>query len=93
VRMVHRCLLDGYQQEFGLVERFGVAVTRLEEFFREAVAAGEMRVSRPEILARSIVGPTFVLFLWSIHEGERFTVEELAEPISEMLLNGLVIQR
>lgn len=88
-RMIHRCLLDGQQEEFGLVEKFRVNAERLEAFFRQAVASGEFRPVNPEIAARTILGPTFVFSLWNIYEGERFDVETLAEEISSQMLRGL----
>jgi AcrR family transcriptional regulator len=88
-RMVHRCLLDGQQQEFGLVEKFHTAVERLEAFFEEAAAAGEFRKVNPQIAARALLGPTFVFSLWRISEGERFSRDEIAAQITEQLLLGL----
>src|SRR5688572_13610677 len=42
-RVVHRCLLDEHQKEFGLVERFAEGTRRFEAFLREGMEAGEFR--------------------------------------------------
>jgi len=88
-RLVHRCLLDGHQEEFGLREKFQRSVERLEAFFREAAAAGEFRSVDPEITARSILGPTFIFSLWGISEGDRFPIDAIAEQVTGQLLFGL----
>ncbi len=87
-RMVHRCLLDGYQEEFGLVQKFRGNVERLEQFFREAAAVGEFRTVDPEIAARTFLGPSFVVSMWQIHEGERFDLDVLSDQIIGQLLHG-----
>jgi AcrR family transcriptional regulator len=88
-RVVHRCLLDGDQEEFGLAEKFRGGVERLEAFFREATAAGEFRPVHPGMAARALLGPTFIFSLWQAYEGERFPREELAAHITEQVLLGL----
>jgi AcrR family transcriptional regulator len=88
-RLVHRCLLDGYQEEFGLVQKFNRSVERLEAFFRDAVAAGEFRAVDPAITARSFLGPTFVFSLWRISEGDRFSRDAIAAEVTAQLLRGL----
>ncbi|MFN3652259.1 MAG: TetR/AcrR family transcriptional regulator [Armatimonadota bacterium] len=87
-RMVHRCLLDRHQEEFGLVEKFQANVQVIEAFFREAVEAGEFDVDRPELAARTLLGPTFVYSLWRVYEGDRFTPEELERHVTSLLLRG-----
>ena len=89
-RAVHRCLLDGYQEEFGLIQAFTCGIGRLEAFFREGMAAGEFRQMNPEIAARSLTGPMFMFMLWRISEGERFAREEVAAQVTEQLLHGLL---
>ena len=91
-RIVHRCLLDGLQEEFGLVDRFRGGLDRLETFFREGVAAGEFRPMDPAIMARSFIGPTFVFSLWRIYEGDRFPREAIVREITAQLLNGLRVR-
>ena len=88
-RMIHRCLLDGQQDEFGLVQRFRTATARLVEFFRDGMAAGEFRAGDPEILARTVIGPTFVCSLWNIAEPEHFDLVRVGDEIERMLLHGL----
>lgn len=87
-RVVHRCLLDGYQDEFRLLEKFQGGMTRLEAFFREASASGEFRPLDPAIAARSFVGPMFIFSLWRMFESDRFSQEELALELIAQLLNG-----
>ncbi len=88
-RVVHRCLLDGHQEETGLVEKFQAAADHLERFFRDAVARGEFRAVDPAITARTFLSPTFIFSLWKLYEGERFDPEEIAVQITELLLRGL----
>lgn len=89
-RMVHRCLLDGQQEEFGLVEKFRRhGLERLVQFFRDGMAAGEFRTGDPEILARTFIGPTFVCSLWNLAEPELFDPARTADSIVGMLLHGL----
>lgn len=89
-RVVHRCLLDGHQEEFGLTEKFAVAVARLEAFFAEGAAVGAFRPLHPGITARSFLGPTFVFSLWRAYEGDRFPLQEIADEITGQLLHGLL---
>lgn len=89
-RIVHRCLLDGYQEEFGLPERFNAAVRRLEQFFAEGAAAGEFRPADPGLLTRTCIGTTFVFSLWRIYEGDRYSREAIGAEITALLLRGLV---
>jgi TetR/AcrR family transcriptional regulator len=88
-RLVHRCLLDDHQAEFGLVQKFRVNMDRLETFFREAAASGEFRPLDPEIAARTVLGPIFIFSLERIHDRDRFTPDELAPEITRLLLAGL----
>lgn len=88
-RIIHRCLLDGRQEEFGLVQKFNHSVERLEAFFREAIAAGEFREMDPAIAARTFIGPTFVMSLWRISEGDRFSLDHLADEVAAQVLLGL----
>lgn len=87
-RVVHRCLLDGYQDEFRLLEKFQGGMTRLEAFFREASASGEFRQVDPAIAARSFVGPMFIFSLWRMFETDRFSREEIAVELVAQLLDG-----
>lgn len=87
-RVVHRCLLDGYQDEFRLLEKFQGGMSRLEAFFQEASASGEFRPLDPAIAARSFVGPMFIFSLWRMFESDRFSREELAEELIAQLLDG-----
>lgn len=87
-RVVHRCLLDGLQQEAGL-DRFNEAVRRLELFFQDAAAAGEIGPVDPALSARALLGPTFIFSLWRIYEGGRFSREEVVRCVSGILLQGL----
>lgn len=89
-RLVHRCLLDGHQDEFGLVRHFRQSLERLVQFFREGMAAGEFRPGDPEIIARTFIGPTFVCSLWNLAEPELFDPERTAESVVRMLRAGLV---
>lgn len=91
-RLVHRCLLDGHQEELGLVQKFNHSVERLEAFFREAIAAGEFRAVDPAITARSFIGPTFIFSLWRITEADRFSMEAIAEEVTAQLLCGLQVR-
>ena len=88
-RIIHRCRLDGLQEEVGLVERFRATVDRLEAFLGEAMASGEFRDADPRITARTLVGPTFIFSLWKLYEGDRFEPAELARQITGQLLHGL----
>ena len=88
-RIVHRCLLDGHQEEFGLVEKFTRCVARLETFLREGIETGELRPVDPAITARSLLGPTFVYSLWNIAERDRHDPGAIAEVITTLLLRGL----
>jgi AcrR family transcriptional regulator len=88
-RIVHRCLLDGYHEEFGLPARFERGIGRLEAFFRDGMAAGEFRPLDPAITARSFIGPMYVFSFWRLYEGERFSREAIAEAITAQLLDGL----
>lgn len=88
-RIVHRCLLDGYQEEFGLPEKFGAGIERLERFFEEGAAAGEFRAVDPGLIARCCVGPTFIFSLWRIYEGDRYPREAIADQITALLLRGV----
>jgi len=88
-RVVHRCLLDGHQEEVGLAEKFRVALERLEQFFREAAAAGEFEALDPAIAARTFLGPTYIFSLWKLYEGMRFDPEQVAAQITRQLLHGL----
>jgi AcrR family transcriptional regulator len=92
-RVVHRCLLDGYQEEFRLLDKFQGGMQRLETFFREAGESGEFRVVDPAIAARSFIGPMFVFSLWRIFEADRFAREVLAKELSAQLLHGFVNTR
>lgn len=88
-RLVHRCLLDGLQKEFGLLEKFSTCVGRMETFFREGMEAGAFRRVDPQIMARTFLGPTFVVALWRLSEGEIFPREQIADQIAAMLLRGI----
>lgn len=88
-KLVHRCLLDGLQEEFGLREKFSTCVVRMEAFFAEGIAAGAFRPMNPTITARTFLGPTFVVALWRMTEGEQFPCDEIAEQVAAMLLGGL----
>ena len=87
-RVVHRCLLDGYQEEFQLLDRFQGGMQRLEAFFREAGESGEFRVVDPAVAARSFVGPMFVFSLWRNLEPDRFSREHLEKELTAQLLHG-----
>jgi AcrR family transcriptional regulator len=87
-RVVHRCLLDGYQQEFQLLDKFQGGMQRLEAFFREAAESGEFRPVDPAIAARSFVGPMFVFSLWRMFEPDRFAREQLEKELAAQLLHG-----
>jgi AcrR family transcriptional regulator len=93
VRVVHRCLLDGFQAEVGLVERFREGMGRLEGFFREAIAAGEFRDLNPAIAARALLGPMLIFTLWRPVEEEPFAPEEIAEQLADQALSGLTQSR
>ncbi|HEU4752455.1 MAG TPA: TetR/AcrR family transcriptional regulator [Armatimonadota bacterium] len=88
-RVMHRCLLDGHKREMEPEDRLDRTIGRLEAFLREGVAVGELRPCNPAILARTLLGPTYVFSLWELFEGMRFTPEETARQITEMLLHGL----
>lgn len=88
-RMIHRCLLDGQQEVFGLTRRFRQSLQRLVEFFRQGMDAGEFRPGDPEIIARTFIGPTFVCSLWNLAEPELFDPETTGASIVAMLLYGL----
>jgi AcrR family transcriptional regulator len=88
-RVVHRCLLDGHEEEFGLLEKFARTLARMERFFEEGTAAGEFRAVDPAITARTFIGPTFVLSLWSDADRQRFSRDTLAAEITSQLLRGL----
>jgi TetR/AcrR family transcriptional regulator, cholesterol catabolism regulator len=92
-RVVHRCLLDGHQEEVGLVEKFQVVVEELEQFFRDAVAAGEFRPVDPTIAARTFLGPTYIFSLWKLYDRSQFDPEEVAAYITDLLLRGLIQSR
>lgn len=87
-RVMDRCLLDGHQEEFRLMEKFAAGMGRLEGFFRDGVSAGEFRVIDPAIAARSFIGPMFMLTRWRMTEGERFSRETLAREVAAQLLDG-----
>jgi AcrR family transcriptional regulator len=87
-RVVHRCLLDGQQEEFRLLETFHAATGRLEAFLQEGMEAGAFRPMNPAIAARALMGPTYVFSLCRISEGELFAQDEIAEVITAQLLHG-----
>jgi AcrR family transcriptional regulator len=87
-RVVHRCLLDGHQEEVGLVEKFQAVVTRLEQFFRDGIAAGEFRPVDPGITARTFLGPTYVISMWKF-TGQEFDREQIGRQITDQLRCGL----
>jgi AcrR family transcriptional regulator len=92
-RAVHRCLLDGYQEEFKLLEKFAGAMERLEGFFRDGMAAGDFRRMDPQIAARSFIGPMFIFMLWRISEGDRFSREAIVAEITTQLLDGFRVEK
>jgi AcrR family transcriptional regulator len=91
-RVIHRCLLDGHEAEFGLLDKFNECVGRMERFFRQAAEAGEFRAVDPAIAARTFLGPSFILSLWPQAERNRFSREAFAEEITALLLRGLKIE-
>jgi AcrR family transcriptional regulator len=83
MRVVDRCLLDGHVQELGLAAGFQTTVGRLERFFREGCASGELRPVDPELAARVILGPGFIFSMWRLYEGSRFTEEQLGQFVAD----------
>jgi len=92
-RVVHRCLLDGQQEEFRLLDTFHAATARLEAFLREGMEAGVFRAVNPAIAARALIGPTYIFSLCRITEGELFSPEEIAEGITTQLLRGYALEQ
>jgi AcrR family transcriptional regulator len=88
-RVVHRCLMDGHQQELGMVERFEQEIKRLEQFFRDGMAAGEFRVLDPALTARTVLAPTYMFAQCRNYSSERFDEEQITAHVTTLLLNGL----
>ncbi len=89
-RVLHRCLLDGHQDEFGLVENTHSPVTRLEEFIRAAIVTGECRPLDPAVAARTFLGPSFLLFLWRMCEGEQGDPQTVIDTATALVRHGLL---
>lgn len=90
-RVIHRCLLDGHEEEFGLSQRYHAKMERMARFFREGAEAGEFRTLDENILARTFLGPTFVLSLCPRLERCRFTRDDIAAEITRQMLHGLKV--
>ena len=88
MRVVDRCLMDGHVEELGLTGKFAGTVAHLERLFREGSAAGELCCPDPAFGARLLLGPGFIFSMWKLFEGERYSEAELAEKISDQLLDG-----
>jgi hypothetical protein len=89
-RVVHRCLMDGHQQELGMVERWEQEIGRLEQFFRDGVEAGEFRPLDPALTARTVLAPTYMFALCRNYSSASFDEEQIAAHVTALLLNGLL---
>ena len=89
LRMVHRCLMSGEQEEVGLVEKFQTSLQPLEEFFAAATAAGEFRAVDPTMAARSLLGLNVMFAFCRIYQDQHLAQEEVAAHVTDLLLRGL----
>jgi AcrR family transcriptional regulator len=89
LRMVHRCLMAGDQEEFQLVEKFQATLAPLEQFFADAAASGEFRPVDPKMAARSVIGLDTGFAFCRIYQEQPFTQTEVANHVADLLLRGL----
>lgn len=91
LRMVHRCLMAGDQEEFQLVEKFQATLAPLEQFFAAAAATGEFRPVDPRMAARSVIGLNTGFAFCRIYQEQHLSQEEVANHVADLLLRGLTV--
>ena len=89
IRVVHRCMLAADKDGTRLDEKFQPNLDRLQEFVRDAVAAGEFRQVDPEMAARSMIGLTFSFASCQVYHGEKFDEDRVIAHVSDLLMHGL----
>lgn len=93
LRVVHRCVMSADKEvdkdEVGVIEKFRGNLDRLEEFFREAMEAGEFRTLDPAMTARSICGLGNCFAFWGMYDKQKFTEEQVIAHVADLMLGGI----